>query len=137
MLNRGRKGAACADNYSYDNKLLLSVSARYDGSSRFGADTKWGFFPAGSVGWRMSQEDFMQNISWISNFKPRISYGVTGNNTGIGYYSSIGRLESTAKVTSPSTFRSLLSEYLQISFGSSSFDRNSYISAGSFKRFMI
>ena len=85
-------------NYAYDNKLLLSVSARYDGSSRFGADTKWGFFPAGSVGYRISQEDFMQNISWLSNLKPRISYGVTGNNTGIGYYSSIGRLESITAI---------------------------------------
>ncbi|MFC2116775.1 SusC/RagA family TonB-linked outer membrane protein [Bacteroidota bacterium] len=80
-------------NYSYDNRLLLSLSARYDGSSRFGADTKWGFFPAGSVGWRISEEDFMNNISWLSNLKARVSYGTTGNNSGIGYYSSIGRLE--------------------------------------------
>lgn len=85
-------------NYAYDNKLLLSVSARYDGSSRFGADTKWGFFPAASVGYRISQEDFMQDISWLSNLKPRISYGVTGNNTGIGYYSSIGRLGSITAI---------------------------------------
>lgn len=85
-------------NYAYDNKLLLSVSARYDGSSRFGADTKWGFFPAASVGYRISQEDFMKEISWLSNLKPRISYGVTGNNTGIGYYSSIGRLESITAI---------------------------------------
>ncbi len=85
-------------NYSYDNKWLVSISARYDGSSRFGSDTKWGFFPAGSIGWRISEEDFMKNISWISNLKPRISYGITGNNTGIGYYSSIGRLESITAI---------------------------------------
>jgi TonB-linked SusC/RagA family outer membrane protein len=79
-------------NYSYDNKWLLSLSARYDGSSRFGADTKFGFFPAGSIGWRISQEDFMKDIGWISNLKARVSYGVTGNNKGIGYYGSIARL---------------------------------------------
>lgn len=80
-------------NYSYNNKWLLSLSARYDGSSRFGADTRFGFFPAGSVGWRISQEDFMKNIGWISNLKARVSYGVTGNNKGIGYYSSIARVQ--------------------------------------------
>jgi TonB-linked SusC/RagA family outer membrane protein len=85
-------------NYSYDNKWLLSLSARYDGSSRFGADTKFGFFPAGSVGWRISEEDFMKNIGWISNLKARVSYGITGNNTGIGYYGSIGRLESITAI---------------------------------------
>jgi TonB-linked SusC/RagA family outer membrane protein len=85
-------------NYSFDNKLLLSLSARYDGSSRFGADKKWGFFPAVSAGWRISQENFMKNISWISNLKIRASYGVTGNNTGIGYYSSIGLLGSVTAI---------------------------------------
>lgn len=85
-------------NYSFDNKWLLSLSARYDGSSRFGADTRFGFFPAGSVGWRISQEDFMKDISWISNFKARVSYGVTGNNKGIGYYGSIARLASITAI---------------------------------------
>lgn len=85
-------------NYSYNNKWLLSLSARYDGSSRFGADTRFGFFPAGSVGWRLSQEDFIKNIGWISNLKARVSYGVTGNNKGIGYYSSIARLQSITAI---------------------------------------
>ncbi len=85
-------------NYAYDNKLLLSLSARYDGSSRFGVDTRFGFFPAASVGWRISQEDFIQNISWISNLKARVSYGVTGNNTGIGHYSSIARLGTITSI---------------------------------------
>jgi len=85
-------------NYSYNNRWLLSLSARYDGSSRFGADTRFGFFPAGSIGWRISEEDFIKNIGWISNLKARVSYGVTGNNTGIGYYGSIGRLESITAI---------------------------------------
>lgn len=85
-------------NYSYNNRWLVSLSARYDGSSRFGEDTKWGFFPAGSVGWILSKEDFMKNTEWISNLKARVSYGVTGNNKGIGYYSSLARLQSITAI---------------------------------------
>lgn len=85
-------------NYSYDNKWLVSLSARYDGSSRFGADTRFGFFPAGSIGWRISEENFIKDISWISNLKARVSYGVTGNNKGIGYYSSIARLQAVTAI---------------------------------------
>lgn len=85
-------------NYAYNNKFLLSLSARYDGSSRFGGENKFGFFPAASAGWVISQEDFMKNISWISNLKARVSYGVTGNNKGIGYYSSLARLQSTTSI---------------------------------------
>jgi TonB-dependent starch-binding outer membrane protein SusC len=85
-------------NYSYDNKWLLSLSARYDGSSRFGADTRFGFFPAASIGWRISQEEFLKNIGWISNLKARVSYGVTGNNKGIGNYSSLARLQSITAI---------------------------------------
>jgi TonB-linked SusC/RagA family outer membrane protein len=85
-------------NYSYEEKYLLSLSARYDGSSRFGADNKFGFFPAASVGWRVSQEDFLKGNKYISNLKARFSYGVTGNNTGIGYYGSIARLSPVTAV---------------------------------------
>ena len=85
-------------NYAYDNKYLLSLSARYDGSSRFGAENRFGFFPAASVGWVISQEDFMKNIGWISHLKARVSYGVTGNNKGIGYYSSLARLQSITAI---------------------------------------
>lgn len=76
-------------NYSYDNKYLLTATIRRDGSSRFGADNKWGVFPSVSLGWRISQEDFMQNIAWLSELKLRTSYGVTGNNF-IGNYEHIG-----------------------------------------------
>ena len=73
-------------NYAYGGKYLLSVSLRYDGSSKFGDNTKYGFFPAASAGWRVTEEKFMQNVDAISNLKLRFSYGVTGNNDGIGYY---------------------------------------------------
>ncbi len=85
-------------NYSYSGKYLLSLSARYDGSSRFGADTKYGFFPAASVGWRVTEEDFMKDNELISNLKLRASYGETGNNNGIGYYDAIGRLGAVTAI---------------------------------------
>lgn len=85
-------------NYAYNNKYLLSLSARYDGSSRFGTNNKYGFFPAASAGWRISQEDFLKGNKYISNLKARFSYGVTGNNTGIGYYGSIARLSPVTAV---------------------------------------
>ncbi len=85
-------------NYAYSDKYLLSLSARYDGSSRFGKDNKFGFFPAASVGWRVSQEDFLKGNQYISNLKARFSYGITGNNTGISRYGSIARLTPVTAV---------------------------------------
>lgn len=73
-------------NYAFDKKLLLSLSLRADGSSRFGEDNKYGIFPAASVGWIMTEHDFMDGVSdWLSFLKPRVSYGLTGNNA-IGLY---------------------------------------------------
>lgn len=66
-------------NYKFDDKYLLSLSGRIDGSSRFGADHRYGFFPAGSVGWVISEEGFMKNQKLISELKLRGSYGLTGN----------------------------------------------------------
>ena len=69
-------------NYSYDGKYLLSASLRREGSSRFGANHKWGWFPAVSFGWRVNQEDFMMGVDWVNDLKVRLGYGVTGNNLG-------------------------------------------------------
>ena len=66
--------------YNYKEKYLLSASLRRDGSSKFGADRLWGYFPAVSAGWRVSSENFMQGITFISDLKLRASWGVTGNN---------------------------------------------------------
>lgn len=66
-------------NYAYADKYLSSVSVRYDGSSVFGEDRKFGVFPAFSVGWRLSEEGFLQQSSFLSELKLRGSYGVTGN----------------------------------------------------------
>lgn len=65
--------------YSYDGKYMLSASIRGDGSSRFAPNTRWGYFPAVSVGWRISDESFMQNATWINDMKIRASVGQTGN----------------------------------------------------------
>ncbi len=66
--------------YSYDDKYLMSASLRTDGSSLFGPENRWGWFPAVSLGWRVSEEGFMEQFSWVDQLKLRASYGVTGNN---------------------------------------------------------
>ncbi|MFV1883115.1 MAG: SusC/RagA family TonB-linked outer membrane protein [Balneola sp.] len=66
-------------NYAFDGKYLLSVSGRVDGSSRFGADNQYGFFPAASAGWIISNESFMEDIDQISFLKAKASFGLTGN----------------------------------------------------------
>jgi TonB-linked SusC/RagA family outer membrane protein len=77
--------------YNFKEKYILSASVRRDGSSRFGADTKWGTFPALSLGWRMDQESFIQSVPWISLLKIRVAIGETGN-FNIPAYGSIGLL---------------------------------------------
>lgn len=89
-------------SYDYDGRYLLTASLRHEGSSKFGADNKWGNFPAVSAGWRISSEKFMKDLTWIDDLKLRADYGVTGNQdfgsylslntmTGFGYYFFNGR----------------------------------------------
>jgi len=66
-------------NYGYNNKYFVSGTIRADGSSRFGPNNKWGFFPSVSGGWAMSKEKFMENTKWVSNLKWRASWGQSGN----------------------------------------------------------
>jgi TonB-linked SusC/RagA family outer membrane protein len=73
-------------NYSFGGKYFLSASMRADGSSKFATGNKWGYFPAASVGWRISQENFMKSAKGISELKLRFGYGELGNNGGIGNY---------------------------------------------------
>jgi len=83
-------------NYGLNNKYLVSVTARADGSSRFGANNKYGFFPSGSAAWRISEENFMQSFrNLVNNLKLRVSYGFTGN-TEIGVYESLATLGSNS-----------------------------------------
>ena len=66
-------------NYNLAEKYLLELNFRYDGSSRFAKGNRWGFFPSFSLGWRLEKEDFLSDISWITNIKPRFSWGRIGN----------------------------------------------------------
>ena len=68
-------------NLGWDDKYLFEANLRADGSSRFLADNRWGYFPSFSAAWRISEEEFMKNISWLDNLKIRASYGSLGNNT--------------------------------------------------------
>ena len=80
-------------NYSLNSKYLLTATMRADGSSRFGKNHKWGYFPSVALGWRISDENFMQSATgWLDNLKLRLGYGVTGNQDGIGEYKSIALL---------------------------------------------
>jgi len=72
-------------NYAYDDKYLIQVNARRDGSSRFGENYRYGTFPSASVGWRVSQEKFMEaSQSWLNDLKLRASYGTLGDQQSIG-----------------------------------------------------
>ena len=70
-------------NYMYDDRYVVTVNLRADGSSKLGANHKWGFFPSASAAWIISNEAFMKNQDIISNLKFRVGYGVTGNQSGI------------------------------------------------------
>ncbi|MDD4400012.1 MAG: SusC/RagA family TonB-linked outer membrane protein [Dysgonamonadaceae bacterium] len=73
--------------YNYDDRYLLMASIRREGSSKFGADHKWGNFPGISAGWRVNEEEFMEEYSWLDNLKFRAGYGITGINIGSPYVS--------------------------------------------------
>jgi TonB-dependent starch-binding outer membrane protein SusC len=75
-------------NYNYQNKYMLQASLRRDGSSVFGANNRWGYFPSGSVAWRITGENFMQGQNLVNDLKLRVSYGVSGNSAGVGPYNS-------------------------------------------------
>lgn len=80
-------GAFSRGEYNYDNRYFAAVNLRYDGSSRFGADKRYGLFYSGSLAWDLASESFMDNVDFISQLKPRISYGTSGN-SNIGYYAA-------------------------------------------------
>ena len=77
-------------NYNYNDRYLITLTVRRDGSSRFGSGNKWGLFPSAAASWRISEEDFFKN-RYVSNLKLRVSYGITGNQE-IGNLNSITTL---------------------------------------------
>ena len=84
-------------NYNFAEKYLVSASIRREGSSRFGTNNKWGWFPAVSLGWRITGEDFMEGKDWCNDLKLRAGFGVTGNNLG-------SDLRSVAMLSNGGTF---------------------------------
>ena len=80
-------------NYAYNDRYLLTVSGRYDGSSVLADGHKWSFFPSAALGWRIDQEDFMKDISWINQLKLRFGLGTTGN-SAVSAYSTLGNIQS-------------------------------------------
>jgi TonB-linked SusC/RagA family outer membrane protein len=67
-------------NYDFKNRYLFTATYRADGSSKFLGDNRWGYFPSAAVAWKMNEEDFMKDVTWISALKLRLSYGEAGNN---------------------------------------------------------
>lgn len=80
-------------NYSYKSKYLATISFRADGSSRYSEGHKWGYFPSGALAWRISEEKFMKNLTFISDAKLRLGYGQTGS-TAIDPYFTLNMLTS-------------------------------------------
>lgn len=80
-------------NYSFDNRYLLTVSFRSDGSSKYSEGNKWGYFPSAAVAWKMKEEAFMKDIEWLSDLKVRASYGLTGSQA-ISAYATMNNLYS-------------------------------------------
>ena len=91
-------------NYNYNNRYLLQLTFREDGSSKFGSDSRWGFFPSVAVGWRISEEPFFPKNSVISNLKFRASWGQLGNENALGYYDFLALI---------STYNNLYQGYVQ------------------------
>jgi len=73
-------------NYNYQGKYLLTITGRYDGSSRLADGHRWKFFPSAALGWRITEEEFMKKHNWINNLKLRLSFGISGNNNNVSPY---------------------------------------------------
>ncbi len=102
-------------NFEHDNKYFLSGSIRRDGSSRFGIDNRWGWFPAISGAWMLSEESFFTNKNVVNNLKLRASYGLTGNNN-IADYASIARLSNANYPLGPGGAQNMINGYVPNSF---------------------
>lgn len=104
------RGAFYRLNYTYDDKYIVEFNGRYDGSSRFPKDKRFGFFPSGSVAWRLDREDFMSSLSGLDQLKLRASYGRLGNQL----VSSYGYLPFMDKENSDYLLGSELGVYIKV-----------------------
>jgi TonB-linked SusC/RagA family outer membrane protein len=83
-------------NYGFRDKYYVDLTARVDGSSKFGENNKYGFFPAVAVAWRIIEEPFLQSVDFLSDLKVRASYGITGNAGALGPYQSLATVANNA-----------------------------------------
>ena len=132
-------------NYSFDDKYLLTANFRADGSSVFGPNKRWGYFPSFSVGWRVSNENFMKDDNFINDLKIRAGWGIVGNDN-INAYSYLGRVGSGANypfggAAQPGTFPASIenlelkweeSEQTNIGFDLTMFDNRINITADAY-----
>lgn len=81
-------------DYNYKSRYYITATGRYDGASNFAADNKWAFFPSAALRWNISNEKFMENVSWIDDLALRTSYGITGNDA-ISAYQSLATISTT------------------------------------------
>ncbi len=106
-FDRSLEGYFFRTNYNFDNKYYLSASVRTDGSSVFNEDKRWGTFYSVGASWRLDQERFLQNVSWINQLKIRGSYGEIGNDNLVpgtnlsNYYLSQARFNITSNAANP------------------------------------
>lgn len=87
-------------NYNYKQRYLLEANLRYDGSSKFQPENRWQFFYGFSAGWRLKEESFMKNVSFLNDLKLRLSYGVLGNQNGVDRYDGV-QLYNFTSLTGP------------------------------------
>lgn len=81
-------------NYIYDDKYILQFNARADGSYKFDPENRWGYFPSGSIAWRMTKEEFMKPVTFIDDLKLRASYGASGNQNSVSDFAYMSRYAS-------------------------------------------
>ncbi len=93
--------------YNYNSKYYISGSLRRDGSSKFGSNHKWGWFPTAAVGWSIDKEKFMKSVKWLSQLKLRASYGVSGNDK-IGNYHSMVIWQPSGRTINPETGQNVI-----------------------------
>jgi TonB-linked SusC/RagA family outer membrane protein len=99
-------------NYTYNDRYLFTLSARTDGSSKFGANHKWGFFPSASAAWVVSNEPFLRGVTAIDNLKIRTGYGFAGNQNGIDSYTTANLVQPNGVVPIGSTYAVSLANLL-------------------------
>ena len=84
--------------YGYDNRYLITATFRADGSSRFSKKNRWGYFPSVALAWRMSEEHWFKKTFWLTDFKLRAGYGLTGNQASVGNYAYASQLQTVQYV---------------------------------------